>query len=132
MDQIFSHDELALITEAAQEADMTPRDWVRGVVLQQFTDDPLEETHRSPHAPADLRGAYRPSIEDALWPVTTHRRSGRELHEVHHAGCWVPKSGGGEETTVTMTTAQARAELLASNARPCDACQPERFLTPSA
>ncbi|MBT2385707.1 DUF6233 domain-containing protein [Streptomyces sp. ISL-11] len=129
MEQLFSHDELALITAAAEEAGMPPREWVRGVVLQYLTEDP-EDLYEDARATVDPRASggapYRPDLEHALWPMTSHRRSGRTMLEVHHAGCWVPK--GGEET---MTTAQAREQLLAGNARPCDACLPERFLTPS-
>ncbi|WP_424889301.1 DUF6233 domain-containing protein [Streptomyces sp. XH2] len=128
MEQLFSDDELALITEAAQESGMDPRDWVRAVVLQLLTDDAYLEDDPPAgdgHGRGDGRPPYRPDMEHAVWPVTTHRGSGRNMHELHHAGCWVPK--GGEET---MTTAQAREELLARHALPCEACQPERFLTP--
>ncbi|MEU5425354.1 DUF6233 domain-containing protein [Streptomyces olivoreticuli] len=122
MEQLFSHDELALITAAADEAGMPPREWVRCAVLQHLAEDPYEEAHTTAS-----RTPYRQDLEHAVWPVTSHTRSGRTMHEVHHAGCWVPK--GGEET---LSTAEARDELLASKARPCDACLPERFLTPAS
>ncbi|MFE5867619.1 DUF6233 domain-containing protein [Streptomyces roseifaciens] len=128
MEQLFSDDELALITAAAQESGMDPRDWVRAVVLQLLTDDEyLEEDppDSGGHRTGDGRPPYRADMEHAVWPVTTHRGSGRNMHELHHAGCWVPK--GGERT---MSTPQAREELLTRNAHPCEACQPERFLTP--
>ncbi|MFD0385199.1 DUF6233 domain-containing protein [Streptomyces stramineus] len=87
--------------------------------------------HRRPlrgsGSPGPRARPYRADLENAVWPVTSHRRSGSTLFEVHHAGCWVPK--GDEET---LSTAQAREELLAGNARPCDACLPQRFLTPVA
>ncbi|GHF58932.1 hypothetical protein GCM10010218_45390 [Streptomyces mashuensis] len=93
------------IEAAAHEAGLTSRDWVRGVVLQR------------------LKGVWRPDLEDAIWPVTVHRRSGGTLQELHHLGCWVPK--GDEET---LTTAEARDLVASHEVRPCDACQPERFL----
>ncbi|MCD9194363.1 DUF6233 domain-containing protein [Streptomyces albireticuli] len=120
MEQLFSHDELALITAAAEEAGMAPRDWVRGAVLQYLTEDLYEDE------PAPTGAPYRPDLEHARWPTTEHCRSGRPLLELHHAGCWVPK---GDEKT--MTTAQARQALLAGEAGACDACLPERFLTPA-
>ncbi|MEV4441714.1 DUF6233 domain-containing protein [Streptomyces sp. NPDC049577] len=107
MEQLFSHEELVRIEAAAQEAGHTAREWVRGVVLQRLTGD------------------RRHDFEDALWPITLHRKPGGVLQELHHAGCWVPR---GDEDT--LTTAEARVQLATRDIRLCDACQPERFLAP--
>ncbi|MFI1968765.1 hypothetical protein BLA24_12030 [Streptomyces cinnamoneus] len=107
MEQLFTPDEIVRIEAAAQEAGRTSRDWVREIVLQRVT------------------GEWRHDLEDALWPVTVHRRSGGNLQELHHAGCWVPR--GGEDT---LTTAEARVKVATLDVRPCDACEPERFLVP--
>ncbi|GAA3075928.1 hypothetical protein FHS39_002651 [Streptomyces olivoverticillatus] len=107
MEQLFTHDEIVRIEAAAQEVGYSSREWVRDVVLQR------------------LQGEWRHDLEDAVWPVTVHRRSGGTLQELHHAGCWVPK---GEEDT--LTTAEARDQVATHEVRPCDACQPERFLVP--
>ncbi|MFI9723059.1 DUF6233 domain-containing protein [Streptomyces sp. NPDC052396] len=120
MEQLFSPDELVRIEAAAREAGHSARDWVRALVLKRISGD-SERTHISHRRPA------RPDFEDAVWPITVHRRSGGVLQELHHAGCWVPK--GGE---ATLTTAEARMRIAGHDVRPCDACQPERFLTPYA
>lgn len=106
MEQLFTPDELARIEAAAQEVGHSPREWVRAVVL-----------HR-------LNGGRR-DLEDAVWPLTEQRRPGGVVHELHHAGCWVPK--GGE---ATLSTAEARSQVARQDVRLCDACQPERFLGP--
>ncbi|MEV4437250.1 DUF6233 domain-containing protein [Streptomyces sp. NPDC049555] len=107
METLFTPEELVRIEAAAQESGISPRDWVREVVLQR------------------LKGEWRHDMEDAIWPVTVHRRPGGTLQELHHAGCWVPR--GGEET---LTTAEARARAAEYDVRFCDACEPERFLVP--
>ncbi|MBB4885244.1 DUF6233 domain-containing protein [Streptomyces netropsis] len=127
MEQLFTPDERARIEAAARETGHSPRDWVRAVVLHHLDGGDFEETdtaHGALATRAEHHGPYRPGLEDALWLVTSHRRSGRLLLELHHAGCWVPK--GGEDA---MTTAEAREQLASDGARPCDACQPQRFLT---
>lgn len=127
MEQLFTPDERARIEAAARENGHSPRDWVRAVVLHHLDSGDFEETdtaHGALATRAEHSGPYRPGLEDALWLVTTHRRSGRLLMELHHAGCWVPK--GGEDA---MTTAEARDQLASDGARPCDACQPQRFLS---
>lgn len=120
MEQLFSPDELVRIEAAAQKSGHSARDWVRDIVLKRLSGD-SDRTHIS------HRRTTRADFEDAVWPVTLHRRSGGVLQELHHAGCWVPK--GSEET---LTTAEARVQMATHEVRPCDACQPERFLTPYA
>ncbi|MEU7133514.1 DUF6233 domain-containing protein [Streptomyces sp. NPDC046261] len=107
MEELFTPDELARIETTAQENGISSRDWVREVVLQR------------------LNGEWRHDLEDAIWPITVHRRPGGTLQELHHAGCWVPR--GGEDT---VTTAEARRKAAEYDVRFCDACEPERFLVP--
>ncbi|EMF00698.1 hypothetical protein J7W19_03030 [Streptomyces mobaraensis NBRC 13819 = DSM 40847] len=120
MEELFSPDELDRIEAAAHRVGRSPNDWIREIVLKRLSGD-SDQTHIS------QRRTLRPDFEDAVWPITLYRRSGGVLQELHHAGCWVPK--GGEDT---LTTAEARAQMATHDVRPCDACQPERFLTPYA
>lgn len=107
METLFTAEELVRIEAAALECGLSVRDWVREVALQR------------------LKGEWRHDLEDAIWPVTVHRRPGGTLQELHHAGCWVPR--GGEDT---LTTAEARERAARFDVRFCDACEPERFLVP--